>query len=100
MALMAIHAATRNKFWQMNDLLFELAAKSDVISVRKLAARLEMDPKTLMRSVNDRSAILMLQQDILSALKLKINGTPAYVINKNVYLGQIPAEIIKAALAD
>jgi protein-disulfide isomerase/uncharacterized membrane protein len=100
MALLAIYAASQNKFWPMNDLLFELAAKSDVISVRKLAARLEMDPKTLMRSVNDRSAILMLQQDILSALKLKINGTPAYVINKNVYLGQIPAEIIKAALAD
>lgn len=100
MALMAIHAATRNKFWQMNDLLFEMVGKSDVIDVRKLAARLEMDPKPLMRSVNDRSAQLLLQQDIISALKLQISGTPAYVINENVYLGQIPPEIIKDALAD
>ena len=100
MALMAIHAATRNKFWQMNDLLFEMAAKSDVIEVRKLAARLEMDPKKLMRSVNERSARLQLQQDILSALKLKIDGTPAYVINEKVYLAQIPPEIIKKALTD
>ena len=100
MALMAIYAATQNKFWQMNDLLFEITGQSDAINVRKLAARLEMDPKTLMHSVNDRSARLLLQQDILSALKLQISGTPAYVINENVYLGQIPAEIIKAALAD
>ena len=100
MALMAIHAATRNKFWQMNDLLFELAAKSDVISVRKLAARLEMDPEAMVHSVNDRSARMLLQQDILSGLKLQIIGTPTYVIDENVYLAQIPPEIIKAALAD
>jgi protein-disulfide isomerase len=100
MALMAIYAATQNKFWQMNDLLFEITGQSDAINVKKLAARLEMDPKTLMHSVNDRSARLLLQQDILSALKLQISGTPAYVIHENVYLGQIPAEIIKAALAD
>lgn len=100
LALMAIHAATRNKFWQMNDLLFEIAGESDVINIRKLAARLEMDPKQLMRSVNERSARLQLQQDILSALKLKIDGTPAYVINENVYLAQIPPEIIKKALTD
>ncbi|MEJ2730319.1 MAG: vitamin K epoxide reductase family protein [Deltaproteobacteria bacterium] len=100
MALMAIHAATRNKFWQMNDLLFEIAGQSEAINVRKLAARLEMDPETLMQSVNERSVRLRLQQDIVSALELQISGTPAYVINENVYLGQIPPEIIKAALAD
>jgi protein-disulfide isomerase/uncharacterized membrane protein len=100
LALIAIHAATRNKFWQMNDLLFEMAAQSDVINARKLAARLEMDPEAMVRSVNDRSAQLLLQQDILSGLKLQISGTPTYVINENVYLAQIPPEIIKAALAD
>ncbi len=98
MALIAIHAATRNKFWQMNDLLFEIAGESDVINIRKLAARLEMDPKTLARSVNDRNARLLLQDDIISAIKLQINGTPAFVIDEKVYLAQIPPEIIKYAL--
>jgi len=100
MALLAIHAATQNKFWQMNDLLFEMVGESDVIDVRKLAARLEMDPKTLARSVYDRNARLQLQQDIISGLKLKISGTPAYVINEKLYLAQIPPEIIKTVLAD
>jgi protein-disulfide isomerase len=100
MALMAMHAATQNKFWQMNDILFEIAGESDVIDVRELAAQLGMDSKTLARSVNDQAARKLLQHDILSALKLQIDGTPAYVINGNVYLAQIPPEIIETALAD
>ena len=47
MALIAIHAATRNKFWQMNDLLFEMAGEGDFLNVRKLAARLELNPEEL-----------------------------------------------------
>jgi protein-disulfide isomerase/uncharacterized membrane protein len=100
MALMAIHAASQNKFWQMNDILFEMARESEVIDVGELAARLGMDPVALARSVNDPAARQLLQHDILSALKLQISGTPAYVINENVYLAQIPPEIIKTALAD
>ena len=100
MALMAIHAASQNKFWQMNDILFEMAGESDVIDVRELAAQLGMDPKTLARSMNDPAARQLLQDDILSALKLQISGTPAYAINQNVYMAQIPPEIIKTALAD
>ena len=98
MALMAIHAAARNKFWQMNDILFEMVRKSDVIDVREVAGRLGMEAKELARSVNDPSARRLLQHDILSALKLQINGTPAYVIDEKVYLAQIPPEIIENAL--
>jgi uncharacterized membrane protein/protein-disulfide isomerase len=100
MALLAIKAASQNKFWQMNDLLFKMASEGDVIDVRELADRLEMDLKTLARSVNDPAARRLLQHDILSALKLQISGTPAYVINENVYLAQIPPEVIRTALAD
>jgi uncharacterized membrane protein/protein-disulfide isomerase len=100
MALMAIQAASQNKFWQINDILFEMAREGDVIDLKQLAARLGMDPKTLARSVNDPGARRLLQHDILSALKLQISGTPAFVINENVYLAQIPPEIIRTALAD
>ena len=98
MALMAMHAATQNKFWQMNDILFEMTLENDVIDVRELAVQLGMDPNALARSLNDQAARKLLQHDIISALKLQINGTPAYVINGNVYLAQIPPEIIKNAL--
>jgi uncharacterized membrane protein/protein-disulfide isomerase len=100
MALMAIYATSQNKFWQMNDLLFEMAREGNVIDLRELAARLGMDPKILARSVNDPAARRLLQHDILSALKLQIIGTPAFVINENVYMAHIPPEIIRTALDD
>ncbi len=100
LALMAIHAAGENKFWQLNDILFERARESEVIDVRQLAVAAGMDPRALARSVNDPAGIKILQDDILAALKFNINGTPAFVINKKVYLAQIPPEIIKTALAD
>ena len=100
MALLAIQSVSQNKFWQMNDLLFELARQGDVIDVRELADRLEMDPKALARSVNDPAARRMLELDILSGLKLQISGTPAYVIDETVYLAQIPPEVIRTALTD
>jgi protein-disulfide isomerase len=49
-------------------------------------------------SVNNKMLRSKLQRDILNGLKLRISGTPAYVIDKEVYLGQIPPEIIKKAL--
>jgi protein-disulfide isomerase len=100
MALMAIHAAIQNKFWQMNDILFEMAKEGDFIDVGELASQLGMDPKTLARSLNDPAGMKILQDDILTALKLNINGTPAFVIKEKVYLAQIPSEIIKNVLAD
>ncbi len=100
LALMAIHAARENKFWQMNDLLFERARESEVIDVRQLAAAAGIDSKTLARSVNDPVGLKILQGDISAALKLNINGTPAFVIGQEVYLAQISPEIIKTALAD
>ena len=84
----------------MNDILFEIAREGDVIDVSELAARLGMDPKKLARSLNDPAGMKSLQDDILAAIKNKISGTPAFVINENVYLAQIPPEIIKTALAD
>lgn len=98
MALLAIQATSNNKFWQMNDLLFEMAMEGDIIDVRELADRLGMNPKVLARSVNDPVARRLLELDILSGLKLQISGTPAYVINENVYLAQIPPEVIRTAL--
>ncbi len=98
MALLAIYASSKSKFWQMNDLLYKVVHMSKEISMEKLAAEAGLNPEELGQSVNKPSFLKKLQHDILSGLKLGINGTPAYVINKEVYQGQIPPEIIKGVL--
>ncbi len=98
MALLAIFATSKNKFWQMNDLLFGLAGQKKNIDVKELAAKLNLDADELARSINARFVRYQLQKDIFAGNKLGITGTPAFVINGNVYLGQIPAEVLKSGI--
>jgi uncharacterized membrane protein/protein-disulfide isomerase len=99
MALLAIQAGTRDKFWQMNDLLFEIARGSHAINIKKIAAAVDMDYKELAGAITHPFILKRLREDIQSGLKLNITGTPAFVINHEVFIGQIPPLIIKNALA-
>ncbi len=100
MALLAIYAATRNKFWKMNDILFDSAGEKGALNLKTIADEVGIDYENLGRSINDPAIRLQLQRDIWNGLKLNISGTPAFVINDKVYLAQIPPEVIKDALKD
>jgi uncharacterized membrane protein/protein-disulfide isomerase len=98
MALLAISSVKDNKFWQMNDALFEAAGKNQNIIIRELAQKVGTDFNQLAGGMKDRTNWNRLQNDIISGLKLEITGTPAFVIDGKVYFGQIPPEIIKNAI--
>jgi protein-disulfide isomerase/uncharacterized membrane protein len=98
MALLAVYAATQDKFWEMNDLLYEMAGKKRDIGLRELAAKSGMDLNQLKGALSNTSIIQKLSQDLASGIKLGLTGTPGYVINDTLYLGQIPPEIIKNAI--
>ena len=98
LALLAVYAASKNKFWEMNDLLYELSSQKKPIATQELAKALSIDNIDLAGALNDRIMRLRLKHDIYSGNKLGITGTPAYIINDEVYQGQIPSKIIKGVL--
>jgi protein-disulfide isomerase/uncharacterized membrane protein len=98
MALMAVYAASKNKFWELNDHLYELAGRKKQVEIKELAQTLGLKPEELALSLVDRSIRHQLQRDIREGNKLGISGTPGYVINGKVYLGQIPADVLKAGM--
>jgi len=98
MALIAISAARMNNFWPVNDYLFEIAGKTQVIEIKELAERVGLNYEELKRTMSDRQTQIDLRRDIWKGNKLKITGTPAYVIDGEIYQGQIPPEIIKKGL--
>ena len=100
MALLSIYAASKGKFWQMNDLLFSMAGKKKAIRVEALAEELDLNSAELAQAVKSRKIRYRLQKDIFFGNKLGISGTPAYVIDGKVYLGQIPAEVLKSGMKD
>jgi protein-disulfide isomerase/uncharacterized membrane protein len=98
MALLAIAAAQEGKFWEANDYLFALAGKRKSIDIREFADRLGLKQDRMLKAVIDPQTIRMLQADIQQGLKLNISGTPGYVVDNQVYLGTIPADVLTAVV--
>ena len=98
LALFAVYAASKNKFWQMNDLLYSIVGQKKPIGTKELAKILDLDSNELARSINDRTIRYRVKHDIYTGNKLGITGTPAYVIDGEIYQGQIPPEIIRKIL--
>jgi protein-disulfide isomerase len=99
MAILAIYAAEQGRFWQMNDALFELGRERGELDLRELAERTGVDLDGMRQALADRKDLQMkLAKDLWAGMKMNIDGTPAYVINKKVYLAQIPPEIFREVM--
>jgi uncharacterized membrane protein/protein-disulfide isomerase len=95
MALLAIYAMTQNKFWEMNDALFQLARSKQSFNTRFLSEKTGIPSPELVASLSHPDIQKQLNQDIHRGMKLRITGTPAFVIDGKVYTGSIPSTIIK-----
>jgi uncharacterized membrane protein/predicted DsbA family dithiol-disulfide isomerase len=98
MAMLTIYAATQNKFWQMSDTLFSIARVTPRIRFKELAQEVGLEETALTKALYDPKIQHKLKKDIRDGIKLGVTGTPTFVINGNLYRGQIPAEIIKKIL--
>ncbi len=95
MALLSIFATDQGRFWEFNDMLFELAGSTQEIDTGELAAKFNFDPQAFAASLNSREKLQTLRRDIIEGLKLGITGTPAYQIDGKVYQGHIPSDLLK-----
>ncbi len=95
MALLAIYAAQKDIFWEINDELYALAGKTDQIDLKKIADKFNLNFHELASALNNPVVKSQLSLDLWEGMKSRITGTPAYVIDGTVYTGQIPPEILK-----
>ncbi|MGD9240525.1 MAG: vitamin K epoxide reductase family protein [Desulfobacterales bacterium] len=95
MALLAMFAASKGKFFEMNDLLFDLAAKQKQINLKWLAQKTGLKPDDLFRSLNDPRLRQKLAGDIRKGIELRLVGTPGFVIDNEVYIGKLPAKVLE-----
>lgn len=95
MALLALYAETQDRFWPMNDLLFESGRQRAPVGTRALGKALDLDYKEMSRSVQDPDLLQRLWMDINSGLKLQISATPTFVIDGKVHQGVIPADVLQ-----
>jgi uncharacterized membrane protein/protein-disulfide isomerase len=94
MALLALFAERHEKFWQMNDRLFELGRKRTSIKLLELSEVLDLEAGEMAKSIRDKALLRRLQQDIRSGFQRHITATPTFVINGKTYKGLIPADLL------
>lgn len=98
MSLIAIYAQSKGNFWVMNDILYNIDLSKEVINSKTLMKQAGIDTGGKVPNIYAPEIQIKLLADIKDGIKLGITGTPAYVIDGKVYLGQIPPEIFDKAL--
>jgi predicted DsbA family dithiol-disulfide isomerase len=98
LSLLSIYAAAVGKFWDMNDHLYQISRTGGAINLKDIAEATSMDARELSAALNDPRVKKRLEIDIHQGMKLRIFGTPCYVINGRVYQGFIPPEIISTVI--
>jgi protein-disulfide isomerase len=95
LAIVSLFAAEKDKFWVMNDILFDIPRqKETAVNIRKLASQAGLAPEEIEHVFRDQQLLNKLKKDIQTALGLGLTGTPGFVINDRVFQGWIPAEIL------
>ena len=95
LAIVSMFAAEKDKFWEMNDILFDLDRQTEAVNIRDLAEKADLDFEEMNYVFNNLELWLKLQRDIQDGLKYGITGTPGFVIDEQVHLGQIPSEVLR-----
>jgi uncharacterized membrane protein len=95
MALLAICAGNKDKFWEMNDELYRIfrEGKQESIDVQALADRINLPKEEISQAFSDPEYLRLLNEDIRQGLLHRISSTPSYIIDGKVYTGTIPLEI-------
>jgi protein-disulfide isomerase/uncharacterized membrane protein len=94
LALISLYAAEKKNFWQVSDMLFNVHASEGTFHIRGIADAVGFDMRELAGAVKDPVLRQKLNMDLRDGLKLGITGTPGYVIDNQLYVGQIPPEIL------
>ena len=94
MSLLTIHAQSKGKFWEMNDILFNTDIAEGAINAKTLLKQAGVDTGDTAMNICDPQSQIRLLTDVRDGMKLGITGTPAYIIEEQLYLGQIPPDIL------
>lgn len=98
LAIISLFALENGKFWEMNDLLFDITKDTSMVNLRYFAKETGIKFEKIKYVFQDRQLMAKLIQDIREGLTYELTGTPGFVIDEKVYLAQIPPEILRPYL--
>jgi protein-disulfide isomerase len=100
MAILALYAQEKGQFWKVNDRLFEIASQKADFNTRTLAIFMDVDKAEVVAALDHKYFRLRLKHDIAVGIDMGINGTPGFIIDDQVYVGNIPQEVLQQIVND
>jgi protein-disulfide isomerase/uncharacterized membrane protein len=100
LAVAAAYAALENRFWQMNDLLYEIPKDVKTLDIKDLAWRSGVSFEGLAASPDIRRVRYKIKWDVLKGIELGVTGTPTYEVNGELFEGRIPLNLIKPVISE
>jgi uncharacterized membrane protein/protein-disulfide isomerase len=95
MAKMAIYAMGKGKFWEMNDYLFYHWGKYGKVQSHQAARDIGLDAKEMWAAIHSPYITERLQKlNIRRGMKLRVLGTPSFVIKGQLYQGTFPFQLL------
>ena len=91
-------AATRGKFWDMHDLIFENQNSLSEQMLGDLAHRLTLDRQALRDALRSGIFAERVQGDFSSGVRSGVNGTPTFFINSQRHDGDFELETLLQAI--
>lgn len=91
-------AGQQGKFWEFHDALFEQQKQLGEPLYSSLAKSLGLDMTRFNRDRTSKAAEAAVNQDVQLAEKLGINGTPFFVMNGQVFSGDVELAALEQAL--
>lgn len=91
-AKLAVCAGTFNRFWEANDYLFTHGRDEVPVAAETLARAIGVKGDELRQCLSSRATEL-LKPDLDEGVRLKIDGTPTFVINGEKATGELPDAI-------
>jgi len=91
-------AGQQGKFWEFHDALFEQQKQLGEPLYSSLAKSLKLDVARFDRDRNSKAAESAILQDLQLADKLGINGTPFFVMNGQVFSGDVDLAALEQIL--
>ena len=82
----AVAAEKQGKFWEMNNLLFDKKPKTEQ-EILKLVQNMDFDIEKLQEDANSIETMEKIKEEIDSAYKRSIVGTPTTMINNEAHVG-------------
>jgi len=93
-------AGTKERFWEMHDLLFENQEHLSVPLFEQLAERLALPRTELQEALTRKLYLSRVRADVMGGIRSGVNGTPTFFINGRRHNGRLEYDDLVRAIEE